>query len=300
MVGAPEPRSSVPLDTEHAVPREVGVVEAVTPVRPAAFFALTYLLSWLIWVPLVASHFEIGPITIPEGTSNLVRLFGVLMPAAVALFLTARLEGRAGVGRLLGRLRIWRVGWQWWMAAVAVPSVILVAIGGVWSWAGASPSIEVVDVLSAGALAVNIVFLLLASRGEEIGWRGVALPGLEQRSPALRASIVLGLLWSTWHLPFWLLQDSFDQFGVGYLVLDFLLIVPSTIYITWFFNHTRFSLLLPVAFHVVFNTVNVAWLPVTGVIVPFAIYILSMWAISALVARRLDVPPLPTPRPSIS
>jgi membrane protease YdiL (CAAX protease family) len=125
-------------------------------------------------------------------------------------------------------------------------------------------------------------------------------PGLEQRATPLRASIVLGLLWTTWHVQFWLLRDSYDQFGVGYLVLDLVLIVPSTIYITWFFNHTRFSLLVPVAFHVVFNTVNVAWLPVTGVIVPSALYIAGLWVLAALVVRRLDVPAAKAPGRSVS
>jgi membrane protease YdiL (CAAX protease family) len=174
--------------------RAIAIETPVTPVRPATFFALTYLLSWLIWIPLVASHFGIGPLAVPEGTSNLVRLFGVLMPAVSAVVLSGRAEGRAGVGRLLGRLRIWRVGWRPWAAAVVVPPGLLVAIGAIWAAAGGSPPIEVVDVLSFGALAVNLVFLLIASVGEEIGWRGVALPGLEQRASALRASLVLGLL----------------------------------------------------------------------------------------------------------
>lgn len=269
---------------------------AITGVRPRTFFATTFLLSWLIWIPLVASRFGLGPLEIPAGTSSLLGLLGVLMPATVAVVLTARGEGRAGLGRLFGRLRIWRVGWRWWAAAVVVPTGLLVAIGLAWGWAGGKPPIEVVDI-AAGAVVVNIVFLAIASLGEEIGWRGVALPGLQQRSTALRASIVLGLLWATWHLPFWLLQDSYDQFGAGYLALNFLLVVPSTIYITWFFNHTRFSILLPVAFHVAFNAVNVAWLPVTGVIVPFALLIAAEWVLAALVVRRLGVP-LRRPRPA--
>jgi hypothetical protein len=51
------------------------------------FFGLTYLLSWLIWIPLDLSHFGIGPFSIPEATSNFIRLFGVLMPAVTALIL---------------------------------------------------------------------------------------------------------------------------------------------------------------------------------------------------------------------
>jgi membrane protease YdiL (CAAX protease family) len=287
---ATEAPFAVPLPEADAARPRVAIPFALTTVHPRTFFLATYLASWLIWIPLVASKYDIGPISIPTGTSSLLGLLGVLMPATLAIALTARREGRGGVGRLLGRLRIWRVGWSWWAAAVVVPPALLTGIGLAWALVGGSPRIEVVDVLSVGALIVNVIFLLIASLGEEIGWRGVALPGLEQRATALRASVILGLLWAAWHLPFWMLQDVFDQFGAGYLALDFLFIVPGTIYITWFFNHARFSILLPVAFHVVFNAVNVAWLPVTGVIVPFALLIAGYWVLAALVFRHLDVP----------
>lgn len=39
------------------------------------------------------------------------------------------------------------------------------------------------------------------------------------------------------------------------------------------FNHSRFRFLLPVAFHVAFNAMNVAWLPVTSAILPFVLLI---------------------------
>jgi membrane protease YdiL (CAAX protease family) len=206
----------------------------ITSIRPRTFFAWTFLASWLIWIPLVASRWEIGPFAIPEGTSNIVRLFGVLMPAVVAIVLTARGEGRPGVGRLLGRLRIWRVGWRWWAAAVVVPSGLLIAIGLGWNLAGGAPPVEPVDDLTLALLVVNSVFLLIASLGEEIGWRGVAQPGLQRDATALRASLVLGILWAVWHVPF--------------------------------------------------------WLPVTVVIVPFALFIVTQWVLAALVARRPEPP----------
>jgi hypothetical protein len=78
------------------------------PVRPRTFFALTYLLSWAIWVPLALSHFGVGPFHTAEGTSSIVRLLGVLMPATAALLLTAHAGGRQAVRGLMGRLAIWR------------------------------------------------------------------------------------------------------------------------------------------------------------------------------------------------
>ena len=142
--------------------------------------------------------------------------------------------------------------------------------------------------VSGVAFFITVIFLLLATLGEEIGWRGVALPALQARQTALVSSIILGLLWATWHIPFWLLLDTFDQFGILYLGMNFLLIFPMTFYITWFFNHTKSSLFMPVLFHVTFNIVNTALLPVTTNIQAFGLFIAIEWIVTALIIRRLE------------
>lgn len=265
------------------------------PIRPSTFFALTFALSWAIWVPLTLAHFHIGPFAIPEGISQVVRLLGVLMPAAAALWLTAWAGGRAGVGRLLGGLTLWRVNWRWWAAAGLAQPALLVLTGLVYNTLGGQPPVVSTPPVSAAAFAVNAFFLLLATLGEEIGWRGVALPALQERHSPLAASAILGLLWAGWHVPFWLLLDTFDQFGPSYLALNGLLILPSTLYITWFFNHGRASLLLAIVFHITFNLVNVAWLPVTTNIGAFGWFIAIQWVIAALVLPRLAPRPQPAP-----
>ncbi len=75
-------------------------------VSPLKFFLLTFLLSWLIWIPLDLSHFGIGPFSIPETTSTFVRLLGVLMPVTAGIILTGRSGGRAAIRALLARLAI--------------------------------------------------------------------------------------------------------------------------------------------------------------------------------------------------
>lgn len=264
---------------------------AILPVRPAAFFGLTLLLSWLIWIPLALSHFGIGPFHIPEEISAIVRLLGVLMPSAAALWLAARGGGRAAVRGLLGRLAHWRVGWQWWLAAVVVAPALLIASGLLYNRLGGQPPVTPQPPVAPVALAINIVFLALATLGEEIGWRGVALPTLQQQRSALASSVILGLVWAAWHIPFWLLLDTFDQFGVGYLALNVLLGLPLTVYITWFFNHSQASLLLPVAFHLSFNLVSVVWLPVTTTIGAFVLSIAALWVVALLILPRLESQP---------
>jgi membrane protease YdiL (CAAX protease family) len=219
--------------------------------------------------------------------SSLVRLLGVLMPATAALLLAARGEGRLGVKRVLGGLIVWRVGWPWWAAAALAQPGLVVAVGLLYNALGGSPPVAPAPPIAAGTFAVQAFFLLIATLGEEIGWRGLALPAMQARIGPLAASVVLGLLWATWHMPFWLLIGNLEQFGAGYLLLNYLLIVPSTVYITWFYNHGRSSLLLAVAFHITFNMVNVLWLPVTASLGAFAWLVAAEWAIAALLLPRL-------------
>jgi hypothetical protein len=256
-------------------------------VSPLHFFALTFLFSWLIWIPLDLSHYGIGPFPVLENVSGLVRLLGVLIPAAVAIFLTGKSGGGRAVKGLLSRLGIWRVGWKWWAAATLVYPLLLVITVLAYNTITGTAAVSFTWPSSLSFFLVNIIFLLIAALGEEIGWRGVALPQMQRKRSALVSSIILGLCWGFWHLPFWLLMDSIDQFGLGYLVLDFLLL-PLTFYITWLYNHSQASLLIPVAFHLTFNIVNTALLPVTNSLGTFILFVLLNWIVTLLILGRLE------------
>jgi membrane protease YdiL (CAAX protease family) len=241
-------------------------------VSPLHFFLLTFILSWLIWIPLTLSHFDIGPFKVSEDLSGIIRLLGVIMPMVSALLLTAIYGGRPAIRTLLSRLKIWRVGWKWWIAAVFVFPVLLVIAGVLYNLFSDQPPISLLPITAAVLLA-NIIFLTIASLGEEIGWRGVALPALLQRYSPLTASAILGIVWATWHLPFWILIDTLSQYGAGYFVLNYIFIVPTTFYITWVFINSKGSLLLPVVLHLVFNIINVAIFPVTSTTNSFAVFV---------------------------
>ena len=264
------------------------------PIRSSTFFTLTYILSWLIWIPLDLSHFGIGPFHISEGISTIIRLLGVLMPAVSALILTSRAGGREAVRTLLTRLTIWQVGWIWWVVAVLVQPALLGITGLLFNWMGGQPPITPVPLTSVTGLVVTITFLAIATLGEEIGWRGVALPSLQSQHSAIKSSLILGFLWATWHLPFWLLLDTFNQFGWTYLALNFIFIMLGTFYITWFFNHSRSSLLLPVAFHLSFNILNTALFPVTISPVAFAMFIAIEFIVTLLIIKHLEPHPAAT------
>ena len=185
------------------------------------------------------------------------------MPAAVGLILTGINCGRGGIKSLFYRLGIWRVGWKWWAAAALTQPALLILAALIYALFYGSLPVDPIPLESAAFLMVNVIMLLIATLGEEIGWHGVALPGLQSRYSALVSGFILALLWGIWHIPFWLLLDTFDEFGFAYLALNFMLVFPLTFNINWIFNHTRASLLMPVVFHLTFNITNNVFLPVT-------------------------------------
>ena len=122
-------------------------------------------------------------------------------PTLSALLLTAILEGKADVGRLLRGYVRWRVGLRWYLLVLlGIPALVLLSAltvpGVVATFRAPTPHFLLTFLL--------FYLVLLAFSGplsEEGGWRGFALPRLQQCYGPLAGTLILGLLWSLWHLP---------------------------------------------------------------------------------------------------
>ena len=244
----------------------------------ASFFVLAYAISWLLWMPLVAS----GGGT-PTGLGLVLALLGSLVPSAVAILLVAVLHGKAGVRKLLRRLLMWRVGVGWWVAVVLLSTLAVGAVGLSVLFGGDAPDLDVT--------IPGVVFLFLFSifpgsaGGEEIGWRGFALPHLQRARSALAASVVLGAAWGVWHLPLYLLGT--DNQPLGLFPAWVLLTVAASVILTWMYNGTGGSLLIVVLFHAASNLpLTVLLEPLEDQITqPFLIYVaLTILAATVVVA----------------
>jgi len=94
-------------------------------------------------------------------------------------------------------------------------------------------------------------FLSTGGINEESGWRGFALPHLQARYPVIVASLIVGYLWSFWHLPY----DIGEGASTSWILQNRLLWTPLFgIIMTWLYNHTNGSLLAPALFHPAMNT----------------------------------------------
>jgi membrane protease YdiL (CAAX protease family) len=224
------------------------------------FFLLAFAISWIVWIPAaLASHgllsFQLSP--------SITSLLGAFGPSAAALITTGVYDGRAGLCSLFRRLLTWRVGLQWylfvlfWPALLSSAGTALAVLFGSSLPEFAQPPFVHLYPLPSDLSNVNpllflpFVFLqqtlIGSSMGEEIGWRGYALPRLEAHRNALCASAVLGIMWGVWHLPLWLTKGyPLAEEFLGWTLLG---LVADSVLFTWVYNNTRESLLLALLFH---------------------------------------------------
>ena len=221
----------------------------------ALFYLLAFTISWLIEIPQAAAARGLIHTEIP----GVVGFLSALAPALAAIALSAREEGTAGIRRLLGRLVRWSVAPGWYAAAIAgFPMLGLVAVGLASVGAGRAPDFSasyIHDVFPQFPnnlspwlfLPLFLMYSALTSAPEEVGWRGFALPRLQERLGAVYASLVVGLLGGLWHLPLFFYPQavqsglSFPLFLAGTL--------SASILFTWIFNGTGGSLFLVSVLH---------------------------------------------------
>lgn len=196
------------------------------------FFILAYGLTWAL-MPLVRISLMVG-------------LLGLLMPAAAAVIVTMLTEGRHGLADLFGRLVLWKVGLLWYAVALGLPVLASMLVGYLGMLSSGSTAVQVNPVTPL-SLAV---FLLVV--GEELGWRGFALPRLLERFTGLQASLILGVLWALWHLPTFFIP-GLPQSGVP-LAAYVIYVCGLSVLFTWMYQHTRGSVLLATLFHGAIDT----------------------------------------------
>jgi hypothetical protein len=214
------------------------------------FFSLTYAVTWACFIAAAAiPGTEASGSPRFAGLAGLLLLLGTVAPSLVALVLTARADGRAGLRAMLRRLLAWRVGARWYLFAVCYMVTIKLAAALVHRAAtGAWPRFgEVAWYI----VVANIVVTTAGQAGEEIGWRGYALPRLAARLGLAKASLLLGLIWACWHLPLFFIP-GLTQTGQSFVV--YLLMVPAlSVAIAWLYGHTNGSLLLAMLMHAAIN-----------------------------------------------
>ncbi|HEX9219052.1 MAG TPA: CPBP family intramembrane glutamic endopeptidase [Gemmatimonadaceae bacterium] len=215
------------------------------------FFLLTYAFTWVSWIAAwkISGSGASGYPGTTAGT--LIFYLGVFAPSFVALWLTSRREGSAGVRALLSRLVQWRVGFQWYVFAISYSAVIRLTAAlihrlatGAWPPFGQEP----LHLMLAATIGSTLLF---GQAGEEIGWRGYLLPRLSARVGLATASIVIGIVWAAWHLPLFFIP-GIETTGQSF-TLYLLQVTAFSVAIAWLYVHTNGSLFLTMLMHSAIN-----------------------------------------------
>jgi membrane protease YdiL (CAAX protease family) len=151
------------------------------------FFALTYVISWSLWAFAAA------------GAGHVVFLLGGWGPVASAIVVTL-LSGKSVVA-WLGSLLVWRFAPGYYAMALLLPVAIYAVINVVLLVLGQQLDLSLLRNVVPSYLGT---FLMVATVGgglEEPGWRGFALPKLQQRRSPVVATLLVGLAWGIWHVP---------------------------------------------------------------------------------------------------
>lgn len=247
------------------------------------YLLVTFGSSWLIWLPLLISEYLRLSLSVP---SVVFITLGSFAPSIVALFIIWRYAGGTELRQLLSRALVWRISPAWYVLAIVGPAmVMLLAMGGHILLGGTVP-----DYVPFGVrwliVAVNfvLVFLIGGPLGEEFGWRGVVLPALEARFSPPWDSLILGIIWTVWHLPLFFISAS-AQHSLPFWLFA-LLTMPLCILITWVYHCSGDSLLLVMLFHAAVNTWSGALKigpEAAGSTRPLTLVVLLTWVVALLV-----------------
>jgi uncharacterized protein len=229
--------ASSPAQSEPVQPKKT--IRRILLRHPlVTFFGVAYAISWLAILALFLGGSLSNQATELPLSFLLLALLSSYGPALAALFMW--LIGARPASQQY-RILSWRVSPWWYLVSLVLPAVIVFS------------SAVVAGLINNGSIALQspsvfVIFLLIINLGEELGWRGFALPRLLDRYNALTASIILGALWALWHT---LLHVTAPLYFAFYIVY----VVAMSIIMTWIFVHTKGSLILMLIFHWSINSV---------------------------------------------
>jgi len=229
--------------------KESKVKNTETVKEAYAFLGLTLAFSYFVfWGPLAL--FKIPAISFVSDINGpawaiALYLIGGFVPSLLAIFLTWKKEGTAGLRHLGRRIVQVNIGWRWYLAAVLV--VILATMGQLVIICLMGQAFEMT--LFVAQLGSFLPLLIIGPLSEEIGWRGYALDRLQTKWNALVSALIVGLVWGLWHGPlFAMVGTSYHELAIPFVGFLVGMMAVSVLF-TWLHNNTAGSIWTAIFFH---------------------------------------------------
>lgn len=217
----------------------------------SGFFILVFALSIPFWL---LHHF--WPVQMLPGLP--VSAFAVFAPTLAAVIMAYRTGRLEGLRNLLGRsFDIGRIrNKTWYFLFILFNPAVAVIVYGVMRTAGRS--VPLPAPLTPAVFSM-FIFFLIGALAEEIGWTGWATEPMRRRWGTLRTGILLGLIWTVFHLVM-LTQVNRSPMWIAWWSLGTL---SLRTFMVWLFDHAGKSVFAAALFHAM---INMSWqlFPVEG------------------------------------
>jgi membrane protease YdiL (CAAX protease family) len=220
------------------------------------YFTIAYVISWVIWLPLYGSAFGLTSFsTLPYHHG--IGAFGPLIAAFATTWLFNKKDG---VKKLIESCI--QVRPLIYLATALLAPFLLAILAIVINYFVNKSPINFVELITCKEFPeFNIVIffiynLIFFGFGEEVGWRGFALPRLQERFNALTSSIILAVFWAIWHWPLFFYRPGYTSMDFVAILGWFFSLLTGSVLLTWLFNSSRASIFICAIFH---STIDIAF-----------------------------------------
>lgn len=245
------------------------------------YFCLTLLISWSGALAVAFPDLSRG--------HAVSKLAGILMfpamllgPSISGIVLTILVDGKVGLRGLMHRMLRWRVTPKWFALLLLPPVVLLLVLYCLQFTVSAA--------FSPNHFYIGIFFGIPAGILEEIGWTGYAYPKMLAKWNPLWSAVLLGLLWSLWHLPvinFLGASVPHGHYWLHFFLAFALAMTAMRVLICWLYRSTE-SVLLAQLMHITSTGALVIFSPPVSPgaeAMWYAIYGCALWLVAGVVIR---------------
>ncbi len=219
--------------------------------RPVLFFVLTYLFTWIFWIPAAF---------VPEEAGAPLMALGLLAPAVVSTVFVLRSGSKALKQDLKNKLvGFYKVKWtNVFLATGAFAVIVAASILLSLAFGQKTDQFAFTEDFSFTGVGIGsaLVTILLASVIEEVGWKGYCEDSIGNYMNWFWESMVFGVIWSFWHFPLLFIKGTYQAGLMAnplYVVNFFVSGIPLGFIITWVYLASDRSILACMVFHLFVN-----------------------------------------------
>lgn len=233
----------------------------------------TFTLSWVFWGGLIIFT-QLDLIKFGTALSYIFLIPGGVAPSITAIWLKKKYSSKGDFNSFIRSIKNYKHPLAWYLSIVGL-AFLVCFLPSLWGGAAMENPLYLALILLPG--------MIIGGGLEEIGWRGYLQPALQKKWPSFTSTLIVGSIWTLWHLPLWFIVGSnqmsmnFLWFTVTVLALSFLLTV---IYLT-----TK-SIFLCIIFHALINSFWEVYIPDTNVLSAFFTLLFALVIFTAFVFHR--------------